>query len=105
MNYHDQKSWIDACLNCAAVCNYCASACLKEENPAAMAVCIQLDLECAVLCETAARLMSLGSEKAAEICRICAKMCEECADECEKHETRHCIECARACRKCAAAMQ
>ena len=37
-----------------------------------MAKCIQLDMECAAICYAAAQLMSLGSEKAKDICRICA---------------------------------
>lgn len=102
MNYHDHKTCIEACLKCASTCNHCSSSCLKEENPEQMLLCIQLDQECAVICYAAAQLMSLGSEKAKELCSICADMCEQCADECEKHENQHCIECARACRECAA---
>ncbi|HLP54772.1 MAG TPA: four-helix bundle copper-binding protein [Fluviicola sp.] len=101
MNYHDQKTCVEACLSCASVCYHCASSCLKEEDPAKMARCIQLDMECAALCEVSARLMSLGSEQAAAVCRICAALCRECAEECEKHRNEHCAECARLCRKCA----
>lgn len=101
MNYHDHKQCIDACLQCAAACNHCASSCLQEEDPGMMARCIQLDMECAAICEAAARLMSLGSDKAKEICRLCAEICERCAAECEKHEHTHCRECAELCRDCA----
>ena len=101
MGYHEYRKCIDACLQCAAVCNHCASACLTEDNVQMMARCIQLDMECAALCYTAAQLMSLGSEKAKEICSLCAKACNDCADECEKHEHEHCKECADACRFCA----
>jgi hypothetical protein len=66
-----------------------------------MAHCIQLDMECAAICYAAAQLMSLGSSKAVELCRICAEMCEACAAECEKHENEHCQECAKVCRQCA----
>jgi hypothetical protein len=66
-----------------------------------MARCIQLDMECAAACYTAAQLMSMGSSKAVEICRICADLCEMCAEECGKHHTEHCKECSEACRKCA----
>jgi hypothetical protein len=103
MNYHDQKACIEACLNCMAFCNHCASACLKEENPSEMVQCIQLDMECAAACVAAAQLMSLGSERAREWCNLCADLCEQCAEACEKHEQEHCIACARACRACAAA--
>lgn len=60
-NYHDYKKCIEACLACAAICNHCASSCLKEKDVGMMAVCVQNDMECATLCYAAA-LMSLGSE-------------------------------------------
>lgn len=101
MNYHDYKTCIDACLNCAAVCQHCASMDLKESG-SHMKHCAQLDMECAAACYAAAQLMSLGSEHAKEMCRLCAKICIACAEECEKHDDEHCRECAAACRKCAA---
>lgn len=66
-----------------------------------MAGCIQLDMECAAICYTAAQVMSLGGQKARELCRICADICEACGNECGKHETEHCRECAAACKQCA----
>jgi Domain of Unknown Function (DUF326) len=66
-----------------------------------MARCIELDMQCAVICYAAAQLMSLGSSKASEVYRICADICESCGAECAKHENEHCRECAEACRKCA----
>lgn len=67
-----------------------------------MTQCIQLDMECAAICYSAAQLMSMGSTRAEEVCRLCAELCTECAIECEKHpDTEHCAECARACRECA----
>ena len=66
-----------------------------------MARCIQLDMECAAICTAAAQLMSLGSEKAKDICGICAGICEACGEECGKHGSEHCQECAKTCRKCA----
>lgn len=66
-----------------------------------MARCIQLDMECAAICYSAAQLMSLGSERAAEICRICADLCQACGEECRKHQMEHCQECAQACLACA----
>lgn len=67
-----------------------------------MTKCIQLDMECAAICYSAAQLMSLGSSKAEEVCRICADICNACAAECEKHKhMEHCAECAKACHECA----
>lgn len=100
--YQDYKLCIDACLACASTCNYCASSCTKEEDVKMMAKCIQTDMECAAICYAAAQLMSLGSDKSKEICRLCAEICDQCAAECEKHSHHdHCRECAEACKKCA----
>ena len=102
MQYHEYRQCIDACLNCAALCNYCASSCLQEKEVDRLTHCIQLDIECAAVCYTAAQLMSLGSSQAEKYCQICADFCNECAGECEKHAKRmkHCRECAEACRIC-----
>lgn len=66
-----------------------------------MARCIQLDMECAALCYASAQLMSLGSDRAQELCRLCADACEACGEECGKHDNEHCQECAKTCRQCA----
>jgi len=101
--YHIYKSCIEACLKCAAICNHCASSCTQEEDVKIMAGCIQLDMECAAVCYTAAQLMSLGSSKAKEMCRLCADICEACGAECGQHasHSEHCRECAGACNACA----
>jgi len=99
--YHEYKDCIDACLECAAVCNHCASSCTQEDNVQMMAKCIQLDMECAAICYAAAQLMSLGSTQAKEICFICAQICDDCAAECSKHNNEHCRECADVCPRCA----
>ena len=99
--YHTYQTCIEACLKCAAICNHCASSCAQEDDVKMMARCIQLDMECAAICYASAQLMSLGSDKAKDICRLCAAICNECGNECAKHETEHCQECAAACKKCA----
>ncbi|WP_285057358.1 four-helix bundle copper-binding protein [Pedobacter ginsengisoli] len=101
MGYHEWKSCIDSCLACAAVCNYCASSCTKEEDIQMMAHCIDLDMQCASVCYTAAQLMSMGSPHAKVLCGICAEICDACGTECGKHNTSHCEECAEACLHCA----
>lgn len=101
LNYHHYKECIDACLACAAICNHCASSCLQEDDVKMMARCVQLDMECAVMCYTAAQLMSMGSSQAMQVCTLCADMCDACAAECGKHDNEHCRECAAACKKCA----
>ncbi len=100
--YHTYKICIEACLKCAAICNHCASSCTQEEDVKMMAGCIQLDMECAAICYAAAQLMSLGSSKANELCKLCADICEACGNECAKHtHSSHCQECADACKQCA----
>lgn len=100
--YMAYKSCIDACLECIAVCNHCASSCLQEKDVDKMANCIRLDLECAAICKAAVELMTYGSEHANAICQICADICNACAEECEKHsDMEHCQHCARICRTCA----
>jgi hypothetical protein len=66
-----------------------------------MARCIQLDMECAAICYSAAQLMALGSERALEVCRICADLCEACSEECRRHPMDHCQECGKVCTQCA----
>jgi hypothetical protein len=92
---------IRACIECAAACDRCASACLQENGIDMMRKCIQLDMECAAICYAAARIMSLNSDHAVEICSICASICDECGKECRKHDHDHCQECARLCLACA----
>jgi hypothetical protein len=89
--YHQYQSCIEACLRCAALCNHCASSCLQEEHLHMMARCVQLDMECAAICYASAQLMSLGSDRAAAICRICADACEACAAECSKHVVKNAL--------------
>lgn len=101
MGYHEWKNCIDACLACAAVCNHCASECTKEDDVKMMAKCISLDMQCAAICASAAQLMSLGSEHAKAMCKICAEACEACYQECSKHDHKHCQECAALCKACA----
>ena len=95
------KTCLDACNDCAVACDHCAAACLKEPNPAQMARCIRLDMDCAEICRLAVAYMARGSELAADICEVCATVCDACAQECAKHEAAHCQECAKACRRCA----
>ena len=66
-----------------------------------MAKCIELDMQCAAICRSAAELMSLGSQYSRDLCRLCAEICRACGEECAKHEADHCQKCAEECRRCA----
>ena len=102
MSHEKFKVCIDACLECATICNHCSISCLNESDVKNLTRCIQLNLECAAICRAAAELMSLGSNYAREICNLCSAICEACAAECEKHShMQHCKECADVCKKCA----
>src|SRR3954468_683420 len=101
MSYPKYKDCVDACITCANLCNYCAHECLQEYDVNTMTKCIQLNMECAAVCYTAAKLMSMKSEKVSAYCRLCASFCTDCSNECGKHEMKHCQECAEVCRKCA----
>lgn len=101
MSHEKFKSCIDACYACAMLCDHCATACLREEDPKAMARCIELDLYCAEMCRLAASFMAKGEMFAKDSCRLCALICRQCAEECAKHPHDHCKKCAEACRNCA----
>jgi hypothetical protein len=101
MAHEHFKSCIAACNDCAVACDHCAAACLKEPDVAAMARCIQMDIDCAAICRLAVGYMARGSELAADVCELCAAICEECGKECAKHPMAHCQDCAKACRRCA----
>jgi hypothetical protein len=103
MNNPQYQQCIDACLRCAAACNYCASACLQEPEIEPMRNCIRLDMECAAFCYATAEILSLGSPRAKELCRLCAAICAACGEECGKHQMNHCQQCAIACNACAEA--
>src|SRR5207244_8399177 len=82
-------------------CDYCASACLAEDDVEMMAECIRLDLDCAAICRVAAAYMARESRYAGKICDLCADICEACGAECARHSQAHCQACAKACRLCA----
>jgi len=101
MAHQQFASCIEACDQCAADCNHCATACLQEPDVKMMARCIALDIDCAAICQLASAAMSRGSEQAHAICALCAEICDACGDECEKHQADHCKACAQSCRRCA----
>jgi hypothetical protein len=85
---------------CAAVCEYCADACLNENDIKMMVECIRLDRDCADICRATANYLARDSKNSTELVRLCGEICKACAEECEKHKHEHCRECARVCREC-----
>lgn len=92
---------IAACNRCAAESEHCISACLKEDDVKMMARCIELDMDCSLLCVVTAKLLARGSEEGFHIARHCAEVCRKCAAECRKHAMKHCQDCADCCDDCA----
>ncbi|BCS53882.1 four-helix bundle copper-binding protein [Geobacter sp. SVR] len=103
---HSFVSCIEACIQCAETCTSCADACLAEERVQTLRKCIRLDLDCADICRTTARILTRQTEPEPQFMRIlldvCVTMCGLCARECETHAEmhRHCRICAEACREC-----
>src|SRR5260221_14217985 len=102
MSQSQYQECIEACRACATLSTQCARACLLENDVKSMTRCIQLDLECAALCNAAAQVMSFNGELSGQLCHLCESICNSCAQECEDPpEMQHCRDCAAACRHCA----
>lgn len=87
--------------DCVAKCNYCADACLDEDNIKMMVECIRLDRICAAACQAAALALTTNSKSdIRSLIKACEEACRKCGDECAKHETQHCKDCAEACKRC-----
>lgn len=106
MHHHkdlQDDALVQTLIDCARACEYCATACLSEEDVKMMARCIALDRDCADLCFQAARLLERNSEVGHAFLSVCEQICRLCAEECGKHDHEHCRACAEACRACAEA--
>jgi len=88
---------------CVAVCNFCFSACLREEDVMMMKECIRLDKECAEICGVTLSLVASDAVMAGEALKLCATICQKCGEECQKHDNDHCRKCAEVCLECAEA--
>lgn len=97
---------IDNLVECANTCIQCADACMSEAEPAKLAKCIRLNLDCADVCATTSRVVSRQTEYDANVTRplleACKAVCRSCGDECQVHasEMAHCRICAESCRRC-----
>lgn len=92
-------------VDCAAICNSCADACVAE--PMDMAQCIRLCSDCADVCTAAYRVGSRRTGGDRNLIRtllaVCIEACENCGEECARHVHAHCRRCAEMCRECAQA--
>lgn len=89
--------------HCINHCNYCADACLDEDNFLEMVNCIRLNRVCAEACAALAQILAIRDSDVKGLVEYCRATCEACAVECGKHNHDHCQVCAEACRKCAEA--
>ena len=99
---------IQACLDCARICNTCGDDMIgmempHDDRPELMARCIRLCRDCADICLLAAQWMGRASALSVRLCAFCVEMCALCAGVCEQHASHHamCGECAKVCRSCA----
>ena len=60
--------------DCAIECNYCFNECLNEKDVSMLARCIELDRECADICQLTASLLARDYEYAHELMQLCAKV-------------------------------
>ncbi|CAM4275909.1 four-helix bundle copper-binding protein [Gillisia hiemivivida] len=91
---------IHALGNCINHCNYCADACLDEDNVKMMVDCIRVDRACAEACAALSQILATNYKDVQGLVDYCKQVCKSCAEECEKHDTQHCKDCAQACREC-----
>ncbi|MDQ3192498.1 MAG: four-helix bundle copper-binding protein [Bacteroidota bacterium] len=101
MEFNANRNLVEMINKCASECDYCASACLNEENVKHLAKCIKMNLLCADICRTTAIFIARETEHAEHIIKECTEICELCAKECAKHETEHCKKCSEVCSNCA----
>lgn len=92
---------IHTLLDCAITCTRCASVCIDEKKSKQLSHCIELDIDCAGICNTVATFAARNSAYAKELLDECITICHACADECEKHpEVEYCNQCAAVCNEC-----
>lgn len=64
---------LDALARCVAACEYCATACLGEDDIAMMVPCIRLDRDCADICRLTAASPPPSSPADPTTLRTCSK--------------------------------
>ncbi len=96
----ENRRVLDALANCIAHCEYCADACLSEDNIQPMVPCIRLDRDCADICRLTAAFIARSSPHAPHVLKECLEICQKCHDECARHQHDHCQACAKACLEC-----
>ena len=97
---------LEVVIACGQTCAACADACLGSGRSPELLDCIGLDLACADVCATTARVLARTVGRDTAVLRALLEACvvasEACADECARHTAthRHCGTCAEMCRLC-----
>ena len=94
---------IQHCMDCVNICEQTITHCLMMGGKHAAAEHITLMMDCAEVCNSAAKLMLHGSHFHQRMCEVCADICEACAKDCERLAggDRSMLTCAETCRTCA----
>jgi hypothetical protein len=103
---------IEVCLQCATSCTACADECLDEPELAEMRRCIRLNVDCADIVSTIARLLSRRGEPDLAALRACLEAGTSIANACAAETLKHagtyeycrltgeiCVVCARECEE------
>ncbi len=97
---------IETCLECTQAGTACSDADLGEQMVADLAKCARLNLDCADMCETTARVLTRQTgydrDMTRAVVQACAQACRVSGDECDRHARmhEHCRVCAEVCRRC-----
>ena len=97
---------IETCLECGQACTACADADLGEQMVADLVKCARLNLDCADMCQTTARVLTRQTGYDRDLTRAvvqaCVQACEVSGDECDRHAQmhEHCRVCAEVCHRC-----
>jgi hypothetical protein len=97
---------IETCVECSQACTACADADAREQMASDLAKCARLNLDCADMCETTARVLTrqTGYDKdmTRAVVEACAQACKICGEECDRHAQmhEHCAVCAEVCHRC-----
>jgi hypothetical protein len=102
---------VTACMQCSLACTACSDACLAEDDLVDLVKCIRISLDCAVMCDATAKILTRQTEADVvvmrEIVSACLAAIVACAEECERHAAhhKHCDISARVCRDAETACQ
>jgi hypothetical protein len=80
---------IEVFLRCSISCTACADECLDEPDIALLRRCVRLNLDCADVCGTAARLLSRRGDPDLPTLRAQLESCVDIASRCASENQKH----------------